>query len=122
MPVYLGNISHVRPCFLDVGVKIVDMLLMLWAGEQARNDLMLAMRRDLAGEMSRAVTKMLDCGVYHRDSGPPNVLWNPEIRNLVLVDFERSEILKQVPTLLSKSSLNSPEPKIFLSQTCPSQT
>ncbi|CAM6031900.1 unnamed protein product [Sphagnum compactum] len=26
---------------------------------------------------------------------PPNVLWNPEIRNVVLVDFERLEILKQ---------------------------
>jgi serine/threonine protein kinase len=57
---------------------------------------MSAMGRDLAAETSGAVTKMLDCGVEHRDIRPPNVLWNPEIKNIVLVDFERSEILKQM--------------------------
>ncbi len=54
IPVYLGNISLIRPYFLDLGVRIVHMLLMSWAGEQARNDLMLAMGRDLAAETSRA--------------------------------------------------------------------
>jgi hypothetical protein len=74
IPVYLGNISLVRPHFLDVGVRIVHMLLMSWAGEQARKDLMSAMGRDLASETSGAVKKMLDCGVEHRDVRPPNVL------------------------------------------------
>ncbi|CAL3961971.1 unnamed protein product [Diplocarpon coronariae] len=99
IPVYLGNIALVRPYFLDFGVRIVHMLLMSWAGEQAREDLMLAMGQDLAVETSRAVTQMLGYGVEHRDVRPPNVLWNPETRNVVLVDFERSEILKQVPVL-----------------------
>ncbi|RFU32574.1 hypothetical protein B7463_g3766, partial [Scytalidium lignicola] len=99
IPVYIGNISLVRPFFLDVGVRIVHMLLMSWAGEQAREDLMLAMERDLAAETSEVATKLLNCGVEHRDIRPPNVLWNPEIRNVVLVDFERSEILKQMPIL-----------------------
>jgi hypothetical protein len=31
--VYLGNISLVRPYFLDFGVRIVHMLFMSWAGE-----------------------------------------------------------------------------------------
>jgi hypothetical protein len=95
VPVYLGNFSLVSTYFLDVGVRIVYMLLMSWAGEQANSELMLAMGRDLEVDTSRAVTKMLDCGVEHRDVRPPNVLWNPETRNVVLVDFERSEILKR---------------------------
>jgi len=99
IPVYLGNISLVRPYFLDFGVRIVYMLLMSWAGEQARKDLMLAMGRDLVVETSEAVTKMLGCGVEHRDVQPPNVLWNTEGRKVMLVDFERSEILKQVLVL-----------------------
>jgi hypothetical protein len=103
IPVYLGNISLVRPYFLDFGVRIVHMLLMSWAGEQARKDLMLAMGRDLAVETSGAVTKMLGCGVEHRDVRPPNVLWNTEGRKVMLVDFERSEILKQVPVLQETS-------------------
>jgi serine/threonine protein kinase len=57
------------------------------------------MGRDLAAETSEAVTKILDCGVEHRDIRPPNMLWNPEIRNVVLVDFKRLEILKQVLVL-----------------------
>jgi hypothetical protein len=74
IPVYLRNISLVRPYFLDFGVRIVHMLLMSWAGEQAREGSMLAMGRDLAVETSRAVTRILDYGVEHRDVRPPNVL------------------------------------------------
>jgi serine/threonine protein kinase len=59
--------------------------------------------RDLAAETSRAVIKILDCGVEHRDVRPPNVLWNPEIRNVVLVDFERLHILKQEQVLQEAS-------------------
>ncbi|KAL5328001.1 hypothetical protein ACEPPN_005707 [Leptodophora sp. 'Broadleaf-Isolate-01'] len=97
IPVYLGNITLVRPYFLDFGVRIVHMLLLSWAGERAPQDLM------LAAETSAAVTKILDCGVEHGDVRPPNVLWNPEIGNVVLVDFERSEILKQVSVLQETS-------------------
>ncbi|KAH6719535.1 hypothetical protein BKA61DRAFT_571536 [Leptodontidium sp. MPI-SDFR-AT-0119] len=96
VPIYLGNISLIRPYFLDVGVRIVHMLLMSWGGEHACKNLMLGMGRDLAAETSGAVTKLLSCGVEHRDVRPSNVLWNPETSNVVLVDFERSEILKQV--------------------------
>jgi len=74
IPVYFGNISLVHPYFLDVGVRIVHMLLMSWTGEQAQNDLMIAIGRDLAAETSGAITKILDCGVEHRDVRPPNVL------------------------------------------------
>ncbi|KAG9228547.1 hypothetical protein BJ875DRAFT_526349 [Amylocarpus encephaloides] len=103
IPVYLGNITLDCPYFLDFGVRIVHMLLMSWAGEQARRDLTLAMGRDLAVETRGAVAKMRCCRVEHRDLRPPNVLWNPEIRNVMLVDFERSEILKQVPALQETS-------------------
>ncbi|KAH6667473.1 hypothetical protein B0J14DRAFT_489782 [Halenospora varia] len=121
IPVYLGNISLVRHYFLDVGVRIVHMLLLSWAGEQARKDLMLAMGRDLAAETSRAVTKMLDCGVEHRDVRPPNVLWNPEIRNVVLIDFERSEILKQL-AVLQETSPNRKRKRLHLDYEAPCQS
>jgi serine/threonine protein kinase len=53
----------------------------------------------LAVETSGVVTKMLGCGVEHRDVRPPNVLWNTKGRKVMLVDFKRSEILKQVLVL-----------------------
>jgi hypothetical protein len=94
--------SHEMTSFhfsMDQLYKRVAMLLMSWAGEQARKDLMLAMGRDLAAETTGVVTKMLDYGVEHRDVRPPNVLWNTEGRKVILVDFERSEILKQISIL-----------------------
>jgi hypothetical protein len=62
-----------------------------------------AIGRDLTAETSWAVTKLLSCGVKHRDVQLPNVLWNTEIRNVLLVDFEHSEILKQAPVLQETS-------------------
>jgi hypothetical protein len=39
IPVYLGNISLACPYFLDIGVRIVCMLLMSWGGKQVGNGL-----------------------------------------------------------------------------------
>jgi serine/threonine protein kinase len=72
---------------------------MSWAGEQARKDLVSNLGYDIVEETTRAVAKLRNHGVEHGDVRPPNVLWNPEGRKVMLVDFERSEILKQVPIL-----------------------
>lgn len=99
IPVYLGNISLTYPYFLDVEVKIVHMLLMSWAGEQSQKVLMTSIGRDIMVETTAAV-EMLRChGVEHHDVRPPNVLWNLDGENIMLVDFEQSEILTQAPAL-----------------------
>lgn len=103
IPVYLGNISLINPYFLDFGVRIVHMLLMSWAGEQAHQDSMTGTGLDLATETAVVVAKILDYGVEYGDVRPPNVLWNPEIGNLVLIDFERSKILRRIPALQEMS-------------------
>jgi hypothetical protein len=72
------GIYNLPSFFLDFGVRIVHMLLMSWAAEGT----------EFGCGNERVVIKPLDCGVEH------NVLLNPEIRNVVLVDFERSAILK----------------------------
>jgi len=94
IPVYLGNISLSNPYFLNFRVRVGHMLLMSWAGEQAQEDMMSRMGRNIDSETTLAVTKLWCHGVEHLDIRPPNVLWNPEGRNVVLVDFERSEILR----------------------------
>ena len=97
--VYLGNISLACPYFLDVGVRIVHMLLMSWAGDQAQKDLMSSIGRDINKETTSAVTKLRCYGVEHYDVRAPNVLWNSKGGNIMLVDLEQSEILKRVPAL-----------------------
>ena len=75
------------------------MLLMSWVGEQADKDSVSSLRCDIGEEISCAVTKLRYHGVEHRDVRPPNVLWNSNSGNIMLVDFERSEILKRASTL-----------------------
>lgn len=94
IPVYLGNISLACPYFLDVGVRIVHMLLMSWAGEQAHKASVSNLGCGLDKETALAVAKLRCHGVEHHD-----VVWNSEGGNIMLVDFERSEILKRVPPL-----------------------
>jgi predicted Ser/Thr protein kinase len=99
IPVYLGGISLARTYFLDFGVRITFMLLMSWTGEWAETESISSMGLDLDVEKARAAGELRDRGVEHRDMRPPNVLWNHENKRVMLVDFERSEILKQVPVL-----------------------
>jgi hypothetical protein len=94
IPVYLGNISLTRAYFLDFKVRIVHMLLMSWGGEQVEDG---STGWEVDAETTRK--KLLRYGVEHHDVRPPNVLRSSEGGKVILVDFERSEILKRVPAL-----------------------
>ena len=104
IPVYLGNIYLKCPYYLAVGVRIIHMLLMSYAGEEACQDLMQTREHDLTVETDKAVTTLRDYGIEHCDVRSPNVLWNLEIGKVMLIDFERSEFLKQI-------SVSEPLPK-----------
>ena len=67
---------------------------MSWAGEWAQMDMVSRMGRDLDLETARAAAVLRNRGVEHCDVRPPNVLWNTENSRVMLVDFERSTILK----------------------------
>ena len=105
IPVYLGNISLACPYFLDVGVRIMHMLLMSWAGEQAQKDFIASIGLDMDLETTCAVTKLRCHSLDHCDVRPPNVLWNSEMRRIMLVDFEQSDILT-CASALQELSLN----------------
>jgi hypothetical protein len=60
---------------------------------------MLSIKQDINVETTCAVTKLQCHGVKHNDVQPPNVLWNSEGGSIMLVDLERSEILKQALAL-----------------------
>jgi hypothetical protein len=70
------------------------MLLMSWGGEQVEDG---STGCEVEAETTRK--KLLHYGVEHHDVRPPNVLRSSEGGKVMLVDFERSEILKQAPAL-----------------------
>jgi len=89
VPVYLGNIDLIHRYFYDMGVQIVHMLLMSWAGEVAED----GDTADLKGEVQRSVQDLYKERVIHNDVRQPNILWNLERRRAMLVDFERAVAL-----------------------------
>lgn len=101
VPVYLGNIDLIHRYFYDVGVRIVHMLLMSWAGEVAED----GDTADLKGEVQRSVQDICNERVIHSDVRQPNILWNLERRRAMLVDFERAEVLDDRKRLVGPSLL-----------------
>ncbi|MCJ1445799.1 MAG: hypothetical protein MMC23_006304 [Stictis urceolatum] len=87
IPVCLGNIDLEHPYFYDVGVRIVHLLLLGWAGipfdKETRMDC------DSLRLLSKLIKRF---GVYHGDLRDQNVVWNEDLGSPMLVDFERAEI------------------------------
>lgn len=83
IPVYLGSVSMIRPYFLDVGVRIIHMLLMSWRGEEVDSEhLSDSQRFSFYKAIGDAVNELRQHGVEHRDTQEPNVLWNDESANV----------------------------------------
>jgi serine/threonine protein kinase len=107
VPVYLGSVSLKRPYFLDVGVRIVHMLMMSGVGEKVEHDLAGPTRpwdtNATDFKTAVAVEELHRHGVQHNDVRPPNVLWSVELRKVMLIDFVRSKLLREVPAFAGSS-------------------
>ena len=88
VPVYLGNINLTEWYYFDLGVRIVHMLLMSWAGEIAADGDVV----DLKEEVRQSVREVRREGVVHGDVCCSNVFWSAERERAMLVDFERSVV------------------------------
>ncbi|KAI9841265.1 MAG: hypothetical protein M1837_000801 [Sclerophora amabilis] len=98
VPVCLGNIDLQHCYYHDVGVRIVHMLLMSWVGEVADQVPALKGTTRLEEETQRSEEALVHERVLHEDVRGPNVLWSSELQRVMLVDFERSSIIKSEPS------------------------
>ena len=106
VPVCLGNIDLAEPYYYDMGVRIIHMMLLSWAGDCLHKGSACGMdKSDLAEEVARSVKAIHRAGVLHLDVRAPNICWSYEIGRVMLIDFERSQIL-QVQRPLSGSSVS----------------
>ncbi|EDN11139.1 conserved hypothetical protein [Histoplasma mississippiense (nom. inval.)] len=89
VPVFLGTIDLKLFLFLHGAGDIRHMLLMGWAGESIEN---VKDKEELSREISRSKKEIRMLGVVHKDLRSANMLWNDELRQVLIIDFHRSDI------------------------------
>ena len=92
IPVYLGNIDLDRP-WLDLGVRIIHMLLMSWGGERVDK---VKGAKDFDTDIKRFESQIARLGVQHEDIRPPNMLWNQEADGVMFIDLERATEIRRI--------------------------
>ncbi|KAG8407729.1 hypothetical protein J3459_018400 [Metarhizium acridum] len=97
VPVFLGAIdlgALGRTYYYDFRVEVVHLSFMSWAGVGLRDihaaDLNEASLTEMAIQSMKAIHQE---GVVHKDARRENMLFNPETRRVMIIDFERSRLL-----------------------------
>ena len=91
IPVYLGNMDMRRPFILCSGVCITHLMLLSWGGEEAwRCEVDPA---QLKQETARTVAQVERLGIDQGDLRAQNLLWNPYLKRVMMIDFELSKRL-----------------------------
>ncbi|PWY91626.1 hypothetical protein BO94DRAFT_623046 [Aspergillus sclerotioniger CBS 115572] len=94
VPVFLGAIDMDKIYFLDRAGEIEHMLLMAWAGKPISKTE--ATSPDISSSISKAVKKIRSLGVLHQDLRVENLLWNDELRRVMIIDFHCSVLDRQL--------------------------
>lgn len=103
VPVFLGSIDLKLTYFLHGAGEIQHMLLMAWGGksltESQWHDKSSAKRA-----MKKSYAEIRKLGVRHGDVRPENSLWSSELNRVLLIDFEKSELVNNQAGLLKRKA------------------
>ncbi|ETS03515.1 hypothetical protein M419DRAFT_56630, partial [Trichoderma reesei RUT C-30] len=89
IPVYLGILQLTLP-FQHDAKQYTHFMLLSWAGRPVKNYWGSPCNRGFVSSTQRAYTELHDAGIIHRDAKLGNMLYNPQLDRIMLVDFERS--------------------------------
>lgn len=89
VPVFLGAIDLNMIYFRHGAGEIRHMLLMAWGGTEMGPG-------EKLNEISKSMALIRELGVVHGDLRFQNMLWNDELGRVMIIDFHRSEIRRQL--------------------------
>lgn len=89
--------------FLHGAGEIRHMLLMAWGGEPLTG----AQVRDMKSVIQHSNAAIRELGIQHGDLRAENMLWNSELKRVLLIDFHRSSLIdKRMLPLKRKRRMN----------------
>jgi serine/threonine protein kinase len=96
VPVFLGavDLREVgRTYYYDIGVHIIYMILLSWGG-RSLHEIKLSDKANLKQAVIQSMQALHVHGVVHTDVRDANVLWNEETKKVMVIDFERAELVE----------------------------
>ena len=94
MLVYLGNIDLDSPYFYDGIAELVHITLPGFGGKLISQYITAENRSYVTQQVDYSARAIHDLGVLHKDLMPRNMLWNEETGQVMVIDFERAEVVK----------------------------
>lgn len=86
VPVFLGRIDLAQVYFLHGTGEIRHMLLMGWGGDNVGH---IKHDENIQCAISRSEKKIRSLGVFHQDLQPENILWNPDLKQALIINFHQ---------------------------------
>ncbi|KAJ5150384.1 hypothetical protein N7492_010735 [Penicillium capsulatum] len=111
VPVFLGTIDLTMTYFLHGADEIRHMLLMAWGGEIISGSKLPA---NLDRELRRSREEIHSLGVVHGDLNEGNLLWNSELKRIIIIDFHDVALkpcLKKRQSGATERKLSEPQPQ-----------
>ncbi|KAI0972048.1 hypothetical protein F4678DRAFT_472082 [Xylaria arbuscula] len=96
VPVCLGKADLVLPYYYDGGV-FTHFLFLGWAGRPLFDMARGTAKHTLIDAISEAFQAIHQLKILHRDAEPRNVLYDAHSDNVMIVDFERAELVGREP-------------------------
>ncbi|EXU95373.1 protein kinase [Metarhizium robertsii] len=98
IPVFLGTVdlrAMNKIYYYDHRVYIVHLMFLSWGGYKL-DDVRIAhgLGKRLAGQTLQSLRSMHSQGVVHNDVRGANMLFNPETNRIMVIDFERAELVQ----------------------------
>ncbi|KAG6106683.1 hypothetical protein E4U31_000666 [Claviceps sp. LM219 group G6] len=105
VPVFLGAVDlrkMNKHYWIDIRVHVVHFMFLSWGGHHVEQDEMVKLeipRSRLIELAEQAMDSVHEKGVIHQDMRWENVLFNPETKGVMVIDFEQSDLVGK-PTSL----------------------
>ncbi|KAF1364326.1 hypothetical protein EJ07DRAFT_100012 [Lizonia empirigonia] len=94
VPVHLGNIDLATPYYYEGICELVHMMFLSFGGKRVSQRLTTENRPIIAKQVNYSAQSIHKLGVLHKDLEPRNILWNEETGRVMVIDFERAEVVK----------------------------
>ncbi|KAF2194998.1 hypothetical protein K469DRAFT_648552 [Zopfia rhizophila CBS 207.26] len=94
VPVHLCNIDLKTPYFYDGIAELVHMMFLSFGGNRISQHFTTENRPYITQQVDCSARAIHDLRVLHKDLMPRNMLWNEETGQVMVIDFERAEVVK----------------------------